>query len=76
MALQLALNWKSSECGTHSNFYQLVFIIVMASRVLLQEAHLNKAITSRPYQILKFIGIIALTSYSIAQTVLMTVNVQ
>lgn len=48
----------------------------MASRVLLQEAHLNKAITSRPYQILKFIGILVLTSYSIAQTVLMTVNVQ
>lgn len=76
MALQLALNWKSSECGTNSNFYQLVFIIVMALRVLLQEAHLNKAISSRPYQICKLIGILALTSYSIAQTVLMTVNAQ
>lgn len=76
MTLQLALNWHSSDCATHSNFFQLVFIAVMASRVLLQEAHQNKAISSRPYQVCKFIGIIVLTGYSIAQSVLMAVNAQ
>lgn len=50
MTLQLALNWESANCNTHSNLFQLVFIIVLVARVIAQEAAINKVLSSKAYR--------------------------
>lgn len=39
MGLQLALNWPAADCNTNSNFFQLAFIVIMAARIIIQEAY-------------------------------------
>lgn len=36
MLLQLVFNWSAADCNTYSNFYQLVFILTMFTRVIIQ----------------------------------------
>jgi hypothetical protein len=50
MVLQLALNWQDADCNTHSNFFQLVFIVTMVARILTQEAFLNKNISKKQFR--------------------------
>lgn len=50
MVLQLALNWPAANCNTNSTYFQLAFIIIMAARIVLQEAYLNRGISAKTHR--------------------------
>ena len=50
MGLQLALNWPAADCNTNSNFFQLAFIVIMAARIVIQEAYENRGITAKTHR--------------------------
>lgn len=56
MTLQLALNWESSNCNTHSNLFQLVFIIVLVCRIIAQEAAINRALSRKTYRTIMLVS--------------------
>ncbi len=55
MLVQLLSNWNVTDCNTHSNLFQLGFILLMICRLVIQELAFNQIITKQLYTILSFI---------------------
>jgi hypothetical protein len=73
MLLQVGMNWADVDCATHSNVYQLVFILTLVLRLFIQEAYNNRIIAKRTYTILMLLssgailtGLTAYQSYVLA----------
>ena len=55
MLVQLLSNWSATSCSTSSSLFQLAFILIMASRLIIQELAFNQIITPQLYTILSFL---------------------
>jgi len=47
MLLQIAFNWDASNCSTNSNVFQIIFILTLVVRLIIQEAKCNKIISKK-----------------------------
>ena len=75
MTLQLLLNWSEASCNHHSNLFQLVFIITMITRLILQESFLNKIIKFKTYKSTTLISSgVVLTGFAIYQAIILGTN--
>jgi hypothetical protein len=75
MLLQIGLNWSDADCSTHSNVYQLLFILTLVLRLFIQEAHNNRLIAKKTYTILILLSSGAiLTGLTAYQTIILSQN--
>jgi hypothetical protein len=56
MLAQISFNWEKAGCSSHSNVFQIAFLITMVLRVLVHEGYLNRIISNRVYTILMLIS--------------------
>lgn len=75
MLLQVGLNWAEVDCATHSNLYQLVFILTLVLRLFIQEAYNNRILAKRTHTILMLLSSGAvLTGLTAYQTYVLASN--
>ena len=55
MFVQLVLNWDKTSCDTGSAFFQLGFILIVFTRLLIHEMHNNKMISQKIFTAMMFL---------------------
>ena len=53
--MQILFNWSEGSCGTNSNVWQLFFVLILISRIFIDELYNNSHIKQRLFQILMFL---------------------